>query len=840
MEPEEARHAAMMDFGGVDQVMERYRDERRLRWLEDAWRDLRHSARGLLRERAFTGTVLAIFALCVATNVAIFSVVDGLLLRPLPFPDPSGIYSVYNSYPKAGFNGGTSVPHYLERSREIPVFAESAAYRTKWVTVGERGSSEGLESMATTSGFFGLLRANAAFGRTYIESETGAENAGVVVLSDELWKSRFNADPAVLGKTLRIDDVPHTVIGVMPASFRFPTKHPLVWTPLVFTKDERTDLYRHADSIDMCVRLRPGTSKAQAQIQLEELNRRTLKLDRFAKMVVEGAGYHPMIRSLHAVMVEGIRPVLLLLQGGASLLLLIGAVNLANLFMVRSVGRAREYSVRRALGAGSARLGRSLVLETLLLSASGGALGLGIGLAILRATIRYFSARLPFEVPVVPDWTVCTVTLAGAVLTGFLLSVPVLWQSLRGNLTESLSAESRSGTTTRSVQRFRQVLIIAQIALAFVLLSGTGLLSLSLSKVLSVNPGFRPENVLTGMVSLPDFRFPDAKRKAIVLRISERTRGLPGVSASGVATPLPFTWSGGAAIAFRNHRLTPEEAAQPHSVVSVAGDYFIALGVPLVKGRFLSDGDVQAGNKVCVIDTNFAQRYWPNGDALGGGITPDAAPNAEFYTIVGIVGSVKQTDLSAEKDFGMIYLPFESQATAMIALRTTGDPDTLGATLNKTVSQIDSDLAVTDLRLMTARIEGSLSGRWLSLTLAGLYAGVALLLATIGIYGMLAYTVAQRRREIGVRMAVGAQPSQIMRMFLGLGLRMLAFSLPAGGIGALLLGKTMAGFLYGVSPANLSVLAAAAAVLAIAATVACLLPARRAALVAPAEALRTT
>ena len=841
MTPDEALYAAQRDFGGVDQVKERYRDERRPRWLEDSFRDLRHSVRALLRERAFSATVLAIFALCVAANVAIFSVVDEILLRPLPFPEPLGVYSVYNSYPKAGFDGGTSVPHFLERSREITTFAESAAYRTNWRTVGERGSSRGIESMATTSGFFSLLGTNAALGRTYTDGETAIGNADVVVLSDEFWRSRFNADPAVLGKTLRIDDVPYTVIGVMPASFRFPTKHPLVWTPLVFTNDERTDLYRHADSIDMFVRLRPGVSVAQVQIQLDELNRRTLKLDPFAKMVVEGAGYHPVIRSLHTVMVDGIRPILLLLQAGAFFLLLIGAVNLANLFMVRSVGRAREYSVRRALGAGSARLGRSLVLETILLSVTGGAVGLGIGLAALRETIRYFNSRLPFEVPVQPDWTVCIVTLAGSVLTGLLLSVPVLWQSLRGNLTESLSAESRSGTTTRSVQSFRQGLIIAQIALAFVLLSGTGFLSLSLSKVLSVNPGFRPQNVLTGMVALPDFRFPEAKRTSIVLRISERIRGLPGVSSSGIATPLPFTWSGGAAIAFKNHKLTDEEKAQPHAVISVAGDYFNALGVPLVKGRYLSDSDVEAGRKVCVVDANFAQRYWPKGDALGGGITTDSSPNAEFDTIVGIVGSVKQLDLADEKDFGMIYLPFEkSQTTAMIALRTTGDPDSLGATLSKAVAEVDPDLAAYDVKPMTSRIDGSLSGRRLSLGIAGLYAGVSLLLATIGIYGVLAYTVAQRRREIGVRMALGARPDQILRMVLGSGLRMLAFSLPAGAIGAVLIGRVMAGFLYGVSPTHVGVLAAAGGVLAVAATAACLIPARRAAQVAPAEALRTT
>jgi ABC-type antimicrobial peptide transport system permease subunit len=316
---------------------------------------------------------------------------------------------------------------------------------------------------------------------------------------------------------------------------------------------------------------------------------------------------------------------------------------------------------------------------------------------------------------------------------------------------------------------------------------------------------------------------------------------LPGVSSSGIATPLPFTWGGGAAIVFKNHRLTDEEKAQPHTVISVAGDYFTALGIPLVKGRYLGDSDVEAGRKVCVVDANFASRYWPKGDALGNGITPDSAPNAAFDTIVGVVGSVKQRDLADEKDFGMIYLPFEkSQTTAMVALRTTGDPGTLGATLSKAVAEVDPDLDVHDVTPMTSRIDGSLSGRRLSLGIAGIYAGVSLLLATIGIYGVLAYTVAQRRREIGVRMALGARPDQILRMVMGSGLRLLAFSLPAGAIGAVLIGRLMSAFLYRISPGHVGVLAATGMVMAIAAMAACLIPARRAAQVAPAEALRMT
>jgi predicted permease len=842
MTPNEAHYAARRDFGGVDQIKERYRDERHPRWLEDCFRDLRHSVRVLLRERAFTATVLTIFAICVAANVAIFSVVDGVLLKRLPFPEAEGIYTVYDSYPKAGFDGGISVPHYLERSREITAFAESAAYRTVWVAAGDRGSTQGIEAMATSAGFFSLLRSAPVLGRTYTEGETALGSPHVVILSDTLWRSRFNADPAALGKVLMMDDEPYTVIGVMPASFRFPTTHPVAWIPLVFTKVEQTDLYRHGAMLaGMCVRLRPGVTEAQARIQLDALNTRTLKRDPYAKMVVEGAGYHPAINGLHATMVARIRSVLVFLQAGALFLLLIGAVNLANLITVRAVGRAREYSVRRALGAGSARLGRSIILETLVLSLTGGAVGIAAGLAALRVTFHTFSERLPFDMSAQPDLSVCVVTLAGAMLSGLLLSIPVVWQTLHENLTLSLSSESRTGTTTRSMQRVRQGLIIAQITLAFVLLSGTGLLSLGLFKLLSVNPGFRPAHVLTGMVDLPAFRYPEAKRKALALQISERIRALPGVSSSGISTLLPFTWNGGgAAIVFKNRKPTPEEAAEPHLVVSVAGDLFTTLGIPLVRGRLLGDGDVSTVQKACVVDTKFAQRYWPKGDALGSAITPDSGPDPVYYTIVGIVGAIKQNDLASEKDFGTMYVPYGGERNVMLALRTVEDPVSLGTTLDKVVKQVDPYLDVHDVRLMEARIDGSLSGRWVAVALAGLYAGVALLLATIGIYGVLAYTVAQRRREIGIRMALGARPDQVLRMILGSGLRMLAFSLPAGAIGAVLIGRVMAGFLYGVGPTHFGVLATTSAVLAAAAMAACLIPARRAARVAPAEALRST
>jgi len=841
MGPEEARLAALRTFGGMDQIKERYRDERRPKWLEDCWRDLGHSVRSLLRERAFTATVLAIFALCVAANVAIFSVVDGVLLRPLPIPDADGMYSVYNSYPKAGFDGGLSVPHYLERSQLVSAFAESAALRDYWATLGESGSSERVEAMSVSASFFPLVRAKAALGRTFTEDETALGAAHVVVLGDEYWRAHFGSDPGAIGKTLRIDDVPFTVIGVMPRGVSFPAKHPVLWTPLSFTAEERTDLYRHVDSIDMIARLRPGIAPEVAQAQVDDLNQRSLKRDPWAKMVVEGAGYHPVIRSLHTVLVSGIRPVLLLLQGGAVFLMVIGTVNLANLFMVRAVGRAREYGLRRILGAGSYRLGRALLLEATLLSTAGALLGLGVGVASLRATFSYFRDRLPFDVPANLEGRVCLVTLAAAILVGLVIALPVLWHSLRDNLATSLSSESRSGTTTRSVQRLRHALIVTQIALAFVLLSGSGLLSLSMARVLAVNPGFRAENLLTGMVDLPTFKYRDQKQQvAVVQRIVAAIRALPGVKAAGVDTALPFTWGGGgAAIAFKGMKLTPDEAAQPHKLISVAGDVFAALGVPLVEGRRINDDDVQVNRMVCVVDAEFARRYWPKGDALGHQITPDSGPNPFFFTIVGIVGVVKQNTLTDEGDYGSIYLPYYNSGSVMLALRTLQPPESVGPALREAIARIDPDLSVTNLKPMSERVEGSLTGRWLSLALASVFAGLAMVLAAIGIYGVLAYTVATRRREIGVRMALGARPDQIRRLFLGLSAKLLAMSLPIGCVGALLMAKAMSRFLYGVSPLDPGVLLFSAMTLSLVALAACFLPARRAAHVEPAEALKS-
>jgi predicted permease len=429
------------------------------------------------------------------------------------------------------------------------------------------------------------------------------------------------------------------------------------------------------------------------------------------------------------------------------------------------------------------------------------------------------------------------------VVLGLMLALPVVWHTLHGNLTVALSVESRGGTTTRSVHRMRHTLIVAQISLAFVLLAGTGFLGLSFARVLAVNPGFRPENVLTGAVSLPRANYKENKdRLAFITKLTDELRALPGVTAIGVSTAVPFTDSGdNNAISIEGRTLAPGESLQAHYTSGVTGDYFTALGVPLREGRFLTQDDSQRGQKVCVVDEDVARRYWPQGGAIGHRLVngpPD--PKADYFTIVGIVGTVKQNDLADQRASGAVYFPYSDYGglSFMVAMRTVQAPEAAGPALRAAVLRIDPELPVHNLKSMVARVDESLAGRRVPLLLAGIFAAVALVLAAVGIYGVLAYSVVQRQREIGVRMALGALPEQILRQFLGLGGRMLAVGLPLGLLGAWLAGRAMAGLLFGVAPANPVVLGGTAVVLAAVSMLACLLPSRRAALVSPIEALR--
>lgn len=813
--------------------------------LEPWIADFRNALRSLARNRGFTATALIIFALCLGANVALFAIVNAVLLRPLPFLQAKQLVTVYNSYPKAGVvRAGSSVPCYFERKTGIAAFADAGAYRDTDRTLSESNTPERISGMSATPSFFRLLGASAALGRTFSEQEGEVGNDQVVILSDGLWREKFGADPQIVGKTLRFDGSgPLTIIGVMPKDFRYLSSRARLWIPLTFNAESRKPEERHSNNIIVIARLKPGLTAAVAQTQVDALNQSMLATDPYAKLVTD-AGFTTKVVDLQEDHIAATRPIVLLLQAAVLLLLVIGLVNLANLLLVRATGRSKEMSVRQALGATSAQLGRQIILETTVLAVVGGALGLLSGWGALRIATSVGLDQLPHSGDLGIDLIVGLLTLAGSLLVGVLLALPLLWHARQRNLGAALAAESRGGTTSRSTNRLRHGLIAAQIALAFVLLADAGLLGLSFAQVLAVKPGFQPESILTATVPLPHKRYPENKdRIAFTERLQRELSSAPGIASVGLGSMLPFAERGDEnAVTVEGYTPAPGDSIQAHYMGGVTGNYFATLGIPLREGRYLTADDTAHGTKVCVIDEVVARRYWPKGGALGGRIYRGVKKDGEEpSTVVGVVGSVKQTDLAEQRAIGTLYLPY-SDFTAhniVVAIRTTQTPESVVATLRHTLRQIDPNLPLVDPKPLATRIAESLESRRSPLLLAGVFASVAIALVAVGLYGVLAYTVSQRRREIGVRMALGAAPNDIRGQFLGLGIRLVVVGILVGGVGAWCSGHVMQSLLFGVGAQQVFVFAGAVAMLTVVALAAASLPAIRAARVPPMEALRT-
>jgi predicted permease len=807
--------------------------------------DLRFAARALGRDRSFAVTALATFALCVAANVAIFAVVRAVLLRPLPFREAERLVVMFNAYPKAGaVRAGTSVPHFLERREGLKSLAGLAAFRNRDVIVGEAGQPERVEALRVTPEFFALLGAEAKTGRTFRpeEGEEGRDNT--VVLSHGYWQQRCGGDPAAVGRTLRIDGVPFTIVGVMPREFSFaPAKDPRLWLPLAFRASERGPDRRHSNNLEVIGRLAPGATLAQLQAEVDALNAKTLAGDTYKQAVID-AGFHTEVAGLREDLTKSAQQALWLLQGGALLVLVIGAVNLANLILVRASARVKEMAIRRVLGAGPARVARQVLSENALLAAAGGLLGVGLGAALLPLLQPLGLAALPRGSEAGVDGVVAAAAFGLSVLMGLLLALPALARHLGGKLGAALSVESRGGTTHRRESRLREALIVAQIALAFVLLTGAGLLTLSFARVLEVDPGFRAERLLTAQINLPRPRFADtAPRRAYVQRLLREVEALPGVQSAAVSSAAPFTGGVDSNVMTPvDYRLAPGESVQAPFNTAVAGDFFGTYGLALRDGRVLNAADADAEAKLAVVDERYARRYWPNRSPVGSRIRNGVGdePEADIFTIVGVVGNVKQNDLAEPPNVGAIYLSYRHEASAgvLLTVRTDLLPSALAPMLQAAALRVDPEIPLFDVRTMSERVASSLGARRTPMVLAGVFAAGALLLAAVGIYGVLAYTVAQRRREIGIRLALGARPAQVHAMFLGLGARLLLLGLLLGAPLVAWLGSGLRGQLFGVAPANPWVLAGGAAFVGGAALLAAFIPARRAAATPAMEALR--
>jgi predicted permease len=814
--------------------------------------DLRFAFRQLRKAPGFTVTALPTIAICLGANVAIFAVIDAILLRPLPFPQSDRLVSIYNTYPKAGVdNDGSSLTNYYERRGHIPTFSSLAIFRYGSEVVGEPGSTEQEELMRVSPDFFKTLGVNLAMGRTFTEPETitPIEDRGVAILTDAYWRQRYNSDPNILGRELRVNGVPRKIVGVLPPSFRFLDSEARFFLPLTSRADMRTPRQRHSGGGDthMIARLKPGATIAEAQAQIDAHNAAVEKDDPEAKAMAD-AGFRSLVLSLQSEHVRSIRPTLCLMQGGVFFLLLIGSVNLLNLLLIRASGRAKEMAIRRSMGAGRWDVVRQVMSETALLTLVGGVLGLIVGAWGVRLLEVLGANRLPLGAQIAFNGWVAAIGLIGAILLGVVIALPIAWFNLSNHLARGLRSESRSGTINRPAQRLRHGFIVAQIALAFVLLAGAALLGLSLKKVMAVSPGFRADHVLSGRFTLPWGPYPD--RVAVLDRLLALIGEQPGVAAAGTSTNLPLSGDNGkTAVAPKGYVPRSGESLHGHYSYGVNGDYFSALGIPLRAGRFLTSADSHRSEHVCVVDEDFARRYWPNGSALGQqlfhgdivftgkGSEPD---HSNLFTIVGVVGAVKQAELTEPDGQGAVYLPFRDRdaANIFVVTRTSQRPETFAATLRKLVRTTDPGLAIDDIRSMQTRIDDSLTTRRSTTLLGGIFAGVALLLAAIGTCGVLSYAVAQRRREIGIRMALGARREQIGAQFLSLGLRLLAAGSIVGMIGAWLAGRAMQSVLFDIPSLPIGPLAGTALIVLVVSLLACLIPVRRATRVDPMVALR--
>jgi predicted permease len=845
MSREEAGRRARLEFGGLNTVKGECREARALHLFDELFRELSYAARLLRKTPGFTITALLTLAVCIGANLTIFAVIDSVLLRPLPFPRAGQLMTMFNSYPKAGVDrDGSSLTNYYERRGHIPAFTSLAIYRYGTAIIGDTGSTEREQITQVSPDFFSTLEVGPIMGRAFSEEETTYQTANVVILTNAYWRQWFNADRNVIGRQIRVDGLPKTVIGVLPPTFRFLSSEAMLYFPLASNLEERSPTERHhgGNVIQIIARLRAGATLKQAQSQIEIQNNLLERDDPQAKAMAE-AGFRTIVLPLHADHVAAVRPTLLLMQAGVLALLLIGLVNLANLLLVRANGRAKELAIRRALGASRRHVVSEVMVETILLALLGGGLGLAFGAAGIRLLVFLGAARLPLGSDIALDARVGFVALAGALVVGILLASPIAWLNTRGQIGGALQAETRGGTAGHAAQRLRQTFIISQIALAFVLMAGAGLLGLSLKRVAEVSPGFVPDHILSGQISLPWKNYRDGTaRLAFTERLLDKLSHLPGVLSAGIADNVPLSGkSGKSAVTVKGRTPRPGESPRGHYSYWVGGDYFRTLGYSLRAGRYLTGSDSRRRERVCVVDEDFARYYWPGVSAIGQRLFEgsEQGPDSEAFTVVGVVGAVKQAGLTDETAQGAVYYPyvFRGDDSLFVTVRTILPPESFASTLRTTVRQIDGDLPVSDIRSMETRIVDGLIVRRSPALLAVLFSAIALLLTAIGTYGALSYAVAQRRREIGVRMALGAQPQQIRSQFLALALRLFAFGTVLGVVGAWLAGRAMQSVLFHVPALDLAILAGTAGVIGIVSFSACLLPAHRAARVSPVQAL---
>jgi predicted permease len=840
----QARHEAQRSFGGVEQMKEVYRDRRGIPMIEALLQDLRYSQRVLRQSPAFTAIAILTLALGIGATSAIFSVVNAVLLKPLPFRGADRLVLVREQIPKISPNAmRVAAPNTVEY-RKSEVFEEASAMQNRVYDLSGDGGPEQVTGGRVSANLFPMLGAAPLAGRLFSEDEDRLSSR-IVVLSYGLWQRRYARDPKVLGRAILLNREPYQVVGVMPPSFVFPPKgmsqeeNDALWLPLSLSPDElRT--YLDNPSYSVIGRLRPDVSIVRASAEMMTIAHRIQASfpPQFKKQFPPDLELKALVVPFKEQVVGRSRQLLFLLLGAVGLLLLIACANVANMLLSRSATRGRELALRAALGAGRARLMRQLLTESVLLSALGGGLGILLAWWGSGLLVAALPGNLPLTEQIRIDARVLGFALAASVLTGLLFGLAPALTASGANLNDSMK---------QSARRARQgwllnSLVSAQLALALVLLTGAGLLIRSFVRLEVSDHGFRTESLLTASIALPESYYQGkAKPRNFYQELLLRLASLPGAREVGMASDVPFegVW---------DRIMTPEGSTAAHipivNYTLVLGDYFQALGVPLKSGRFFREADGPGAKPVVVVNETLAHRFWPGQDPIGKRLKEGTREmETPWMTVAGVIGDVNQGAPDREVR-PHVYEPYLQAAgyswlrKMNLAMLTSGDPLALSGAVRGEVRRLDPELPVTKIRTIRQILDSSLAPRRLSMWLLTVFALAALLLAALGIYGVMAYAVARRTREIGIRMALGAQRPNVLRMVLGQGMKLVAFGVAIGLGASLALTRLMTSFLYDVKPTDPLTYAAVALLLILIALAANFAPARRAVSVDPTVALR--
>jgi predicted permease len=814
--------------------------------------DLKYSARTLWRAKGFALTVFLTFSVCIAANTALFAIVHSVVLRPLPVPEANSILLMSNEYPKAGVIGinNSSSGDYFDRIREMTVFESQAVFKERDQTVELNGLPQRIHGMVVTPSWFKLLRLSPALGRPFSDEEGEVGQDHEVILSHGLWEQLYGGDKSALGRDLRISGQPFRIVGVMPEGFDFIDPEVRLWMPIAFTAEEKT--VHHSNNWYHIGRLKPGATLEQAQAQVNALNNENLERFPELKELLINAGFHTVVTPLQDLLTAGVKRTLYLLWGGAVLVLLIGGLNIANLALTRLALRRKEMATRIALGAGRAQLVRQLLLENVGLALVGGVAGLALGAGLLRTLSAIGLEHFPRAGEVRVDAPVVIVALGLSVAAGVFVGLfPVVSISKLG-INDALHEDSRTGTTGKKTRSVRRLLVAAQIGFAFALLMGAALFLTSFRRLLQVNPGFRPDGVVTASVALPRSKYakPEDWRQ-FMNRALPDVRAIPGVLLAGATTVIPLSGDhDDEVILAEGYQMKPGESIISPLNMAVSPGYFEAMGIPMLRGRSFDERDNETAARVVIVDERLAAHFWPNRDPIDRRMyLPNDAKDlmkidehTVWLTVVGVARTLRYEHVEdTGATVGAFYLPISQNPdnNFTFALKTRGDEDSAVRGLRTEISRLDPDLAVFNVHSMSERIDLSLAPRRTSMLLANAFGGVALFLATLGIYGVLAYLVAQRTREIGIRVALGSTRASILRLVLREGFELVLIGLVLGIVGAVSLQKVVATEIYGVRALDPLVLASVMALLAMVALAACAVPARRAMRVDPIVALRS-